>query len=544
MELPTITRDIIAQQPQLFEGVQSKEERLARISRELHNAGYYLTASGWKKISPDVRDKISIRLAIKQPDGKYLIDDVDVFYPNKLKPGDEHNYTVERCLLAISNSNKAIAAGAQAPPLSVGHIQDADILLNDLGCGRGINWRQSPKGEGWLRCTLVDIDPQVYEDWRYGKYTGLSLGFAGKANDKDLRVHHIALLGNKVQMLAELPRVDIFEAVCFTNVPLKEFPMLDQRKAGLIKTALTAVTDALSQVEAGNKDSAARVAEAQALFSATLESEGIKFDDVFSAMGNPASDEGGIINNKDGGTPNAPEGVPPAEDDGGAGKELNFDPSELDGGGVDNGPGGDDDDELFIDDEEDDDLGTAFTDQEAAAAIPAGAIPRAGTGPGVTMGPPDTFAAVLQKQNLYIQKLSKKVEKLLQDQQKKPVYDTKRDEFSAFCNTMETLGHKFNKQATLSLFEAVKGNDEAIKTLMNSVKSSPILTGKTVGGATFGAEGSASILPQNSPYQQHADEVAGVLNDMISKSGVPSQPLSDKDLNIAIGHMSRVNPRR
>lgn len=195
--------------------------------REAALAGFVTVEGKWKRISPDIRNKINIRKAERQPDGTWYIADVDVFYPNNAKGGK--GYTAYELRGAIKNTNAMIARGSQTPSIACTH-DDPNAY------GRVVNWQESDKGEGWVKCDFAGMPDEVYNDWRTGKYTGLSAMLMkdnGEMIGKDefgspiykrvnLRFGHVALLGSELGQLSELPMTQIYaateatECVCYS----------------------------------------------------------------------------------------------------------------------------------------------------------------------------------------------------------------------------------------------------------------------------------------------------------------------------------------
>jgi hypothetical protein len=202
---------------------KNDEESDSRAIKEVQNAGFYKTTSGWKQLAPDVRNKVNLREPILQPNGKYVIEDVDVFYPNAVK-GDVKPLDPEFVNYAISNTNKSVSAGAQIPPITIGHPNE---LQKNFGVqlkamGSVINWRPSSRGNGMVAADLVDVDPNVVKLMQQQNLTGLSSGIEGAlpvnaglvsdANKTNMRFGHVALLGGTAQALSQLPRVEVFSA--------------------------------------------------------------------------------------------------------------------------------------------------------------------------------------------------------------------------------------------------------------------------------------------------------------------------------------------
>lgn len=210
--------------------------------RMVHHAGWYRGKKGWKQLTPDLRSKIAVRDPIKQPDGRYVIEDVDVFYPNAAK---EEVYDEERIGRCIDNTNRLIAQGGQRPGLIEGHPpelpEDASTVVKaQIGgqfrpVGYGVNWRRNPNRKGWARCDLVDVDPSYIARQRERPLTGLSAGIARDAGNLNERFAHIASLGSSMQALGHIPRVelsDIFSAnqICFSaEAPVKGRPSMPEQ---------------------------------------------------------------------------------------------------------------------------------------------------------------------------------------------------------------------------------------------------------------------------------------------------------------------------
>ncbi len=266
--------------------------------RQLHQAGFYQTKDGWQRLGPDLRGKVNIRPAEQQPDGTYMVRDVDVFYPNAVKGADsETQWTPERVNNAIENTNHAIHAGGQPPAVTRSHIYPEQKMLgvHVPSQGKAINWRESPRGAGWARADLVSIHPDVVEDWKKGEITGMSAGFVKDAGDLNERFGHVALLGGESQALAALPMTEVYSAgfaVCFstdptdmqfaaqnpgniagptanldpnlkTQIPSKESIMRHMKNATQMKDAYTGLAAAYAAFEAGEPDAENKIGEAE-----------------------------------------------------------------------------------------------------------------------------------------------------------------------------------------------------------------------------------------------------------------------------------------
>jgi hypothetical protein len=232
-------------------------------TRQVRHAGYYNTGTGWKQLGPDVRDKINIRQAHKQPDGTYAVFGVDVFHPNATKgTDDEQKFNAQRINTAIANTNKHINDGGPAPGLTKGHPNG---IIESPAFGKCTHFSESPKGPGWMRCDLVDVSPDMYADWCAGKYIGFSAGFVGDANNLNLRVGHVAALGGSGQALPKLTYTEIYAAddqLCFSAVPLEATKGRDMKNYAAMKNAHTMKAAAFAAAEAGDPGAEEKMAEA------------------------------------------------------------------------------------------------------------------------------------------------------------------------------------------------------------------------------------------------------------------------------------------
>ncbi len=272
--------------------------------RQLHQAGYYQTKDGWQQLGPDLRGKVNIRPAEQQPDGTFMVRDVDVFYPNAVKGADpETQWTAERVNQAIYNTNNAINAGGQPPAVTRTHVYPEQKMLgvHVPSQGKAINWRESPRGQGWARADLVSVHPDVVEDWKKGAITGMSAGFVKDAGNLNERFGHVALLGGESQALAALPMTEVYsagQAVCFstdptdmqfaatnpgnlagpkanvdpnlkTQIPSQESIMRNMKNATQMKDAYSGLSAAYAAFEAGEPGAEDKIGEAErALHSA------------------------------------------------------------------------------------------------------------------------------------------------------------------------------------------------------------------------------------------------------------------------------------
>lgn len=263
-------------------GMKSEQAR-QYAHREVRLAGFYKTPRGWTRLTGDLRNKVNVREATKQPDGTFVICDVDVFYPNAVKGHEEEDrYTSEQIEQICENTNRAIEAGGQAPGLIEGHPNPFQQAMGSQAesHGIGVNWRISPRGKGWARCDLVKVDPAIVRRLQKGKLPGLSARINQDAGGLNKRFGHVALLGGDLQALSHLPTHEIFAAsqVCFSaavagQTPSKDFFMKTKSEC------YAAMAHAYASKEAGEPDADAKVEEAKKMFAAL----GDGGDDVTSA---------------------------------------------------------------------------------------------------------------------------------------------------------------------------------------------------------------------------------------------------------------------
>lgn len=249
--------------------------------RQVQLAGWYRAPGGkWEQLTSDLRDKVNVRQAIKQPDGNFAVFDVDVFYPNAAK-GPELVYDAQRVRRAIANTNAAIEAGGQRPGLCEGHTHPLQAAsgMQLPTYGAGVNWRESPRGKSWARCDLVDVQPSVIDRLRTRMLTGLSAALAWDAEKLNERFGHVAMLGGQIQALSRLPRLEVFstqQQVCFSaEVALadafhpKGRSMLTQKQLALY-AALGAAYAAMGAGEPGAED---KLKQARADYAAEFGSD-------------------------------------------------------------------------------------------------------------------------------------------------------------------------------------------------------------------------------------------------------------------------------
>ena len=252
-------------------GKGMEEAQAAHIAlRQVRHAGYYNTPAGWKQLGPDVRDKINVRAATKQPDGTYAVFGVDIFHPNATKGSEEERmFTVNRIRTAIENTNRHIEAGGPPPGLTKGHPTPSQKAIGvELPVwGKCTHFSESPRGVGWARCDFVDVSPAMYDDWKAGRFIGFSSGMVCDANDLNLRFGHVAALGGDAQALPQLPFTEIYaadEQLVFSATPFIEKEQTMAKNFAACKSAYAALSSAYASAEAGEPGWEKKVEEAEA----------------------------------------------------------------------------------------------------------------------------------------------------------------------------------------------------------------------------------------------------------------------------------------
>jgi hypothetical protein len=413
----------------------------AVAAKLVRNAGWYKTGNGdWKQLTPDLRDKINIRAGVKQPDGTYLIEDVDVFYPNRVKGDDvASNYTPDRIKGFIENTNKMINNGGQ-PPAVVREHPTPEKRANGIAspaAGHSFGYRESPRGNGMVRCNLLVSEP-LYKEWKDGKWLGLSAGFACDKYGTNMRFGHIALLGADMQALANLPRVEVFEAdnqlVFAANSSLleKSMPSLNESQKKAFALMATAHQAAAAAFTASSSDDP-KAAELEAIAAKAFAAAQSESDAAFAPADSPLYDED--LNT-------------PAPDD-----------EELD---------------------------ALLAEEPAASTEGAGDAPARGeTQPQKPEESPtkEDFAA-LRAENA----ANRKVIQALVGKQM-------RQEFQAFMDDAARKGHQFDAGAMMTLFTSVAAQPKAIESIKRVIASSPI--DPKIAAPTFSAtEAQNNIVPE------------------------------------------------
>lgn len=473
-----------------MEGGSDMDTAKKMAGRKMHEAGFYQTKDGWTRLGPDLRGKINVREAEAQDDGTYVIRDVDVFYPNAVKGGEDvTTWTPERVGRAIENTNRAIEAGGQATAVTRGHVypEQKALGISIPSLGKAINWRMSPRGEGWARCDLVNVDPEVVNDWKARKITGLSAGFVQDAGLNE-RFGHIALLGGESQALSELPTTEVFSAnglaqLCYsaevTEVAQMDFAakhaeddlpgpkttvempepnqeiVMDPAKASSLKSAYSGLSTAYAGLEAGEPGAEEKVAEAhQAL------------DSAVQACGGAAPAQ----------APATPAPAAPAPSAHAAGYEGDEKPVDTENGA---GYAGQAPQETsYLPEKPEGNLHditatqTDVTPQPGKnfAAQPAGARAQVYSAAQV-----DQRFSALASEN---RELKIAVAALTGRQM--------RNDFAAEVSKLTSDGHQIDMEASLKMFDACDGDKNRVGALLGLLKTAP-KSALTTPGATFGA---------------------------------------------------------
>jgi hypothetical protein len=489
--------------------------------RFLQHSGWYQTKTGWQRLGPDIRGRVNVRKAVQQPDSRYLISDVDAFYPNAVK-GTEvgHIFSPNEVFQAIENTNRAIQAGGQRPALAVEHPNPLRAALGgkpDPPRGAAINWRTSPRGFGWARCDLVDVDPSVVDEWKRGHYTGLSAGLVHDAEQLNLRFGHVALLGVQSQALSALPVTEIFNTgrhLFFSadaTLIKKGLEAMDATKAKGYKTLrerARALDGAFASAEAGEPDAESKVQQAQEGYNDAVK-------DFMGEMGPPApgpvgaQDQGNIDRMLGGGPPQeAPEQAGEHACNY-CGKPYMYE------AGMQHCP---------------------YCGKGQAGAVPAGtgAPPAGGTastgGFAAGQGPQETSylpdKSVLDTEadldetindppgdesdnekkgsSEYVAKSEFAALREMYEKQNRVVKDamtviqalkgrTIRQDFEAFCADLHKEGRQFSAEHALKQLANCGGNPQRVNELKEFLRSIPKATSFSEMGTTFGIEGQASL---------------------------------------------------
>lgn len=471
-------------------------------TRQCHHAGYYQTKDGWQRLGPDLRGKVNIREAEEQPDGKFLVRGVDVFYPNAVKGAEaETQWTPDRIYQAIENTNHSVETGAQKPAVTRTHIYPEQKILgvNVPSYGNAINFRESSRGHGWVQCDLVDVHPSVVNDWKDKQITGLSVGFVKDAGGLGERFGHVALLGGESQALSALPATELYSAdgyqLCYStdeaevslfaanpNVPSKDQTskeglvgpdvkltqptqppataketVMDPNQAKMMKDAYAGMQTAFAGMEAGEPGADEKVAEAHRALQEACEA--CKMD----GGGAPAPAPGGPM-------PGNPMG----------GDQMGY---------AHDGP---------EDKENHNEYAAGSTSQEAQAPS---FLPEAQKGSPADMHkitPTDIDVGTHPGSNEFSAELVdlRKRNHNLELAVSAMVGRQMRTDFSAEVQGLAESGHQIDLPAAMQCFEACDGNQERLVALRNLLGKSP-KSSLTKAEPTFAADGNAAPRDPN-----------------------------------------------
>lgn len=230
-----------------------------RAIRMTQHAGWYKTSKGWKQIHPDLREKINVREAIKQPDGRYMIENVPVFYPNAVK-GVGLPFSAAEIKQIMENTNRAASSGGPKTRLIEGHtnpLQKA-IGFQVKSQGAGVNWRPySGKSsvKNLAAVDLIDVEPQYVKYLQDQKLPGLSAEISWDANGLNKRFGYVAMLGGSAPALSYLPSTEVFSAnyVCFSADPQPFHKGISQMLTDKQKACYAALHSAHEAYEAAEK---------------------------------------------------------------------------------------------------------------------------------------------------------------------------------------------------------------------------------------------------------------------------------------------------
>jgi hypothetical protein len=471
----------------------SPEDARKRAFREVQHAGWYQTEGGWQQLTADVRDKVNVRRAEPQGDGSFVIRDVDVFYPNAVKEVMDENtgertpvvYTAEDIVRAIENTNRAISEGGQRPALSREHPHLAQKFIGKAlpALGAAVNWSESPRGPGWARCDLVDVEAETVDEWRQKKWTGLSAGFVKDAGGLNLRFGHVALLGVDSQALSALPMTEIFASgnqLLFSadeSAIQKGSDMSRKTHAVTLSAAYAAVASAFAAVGTGEPGADAKLKEAySSLDSARTQFCGNFSDDM------PAEDKDKDEETEEKFDATAIDGTPSAE------PKL---PATVAKQGAD-----------------------AIGQEDQTTEAPKGP---SGTGGGYSADSAGNFANSPE-----FKQMKKQMDALMTSNRAQTTVvhaltgKLARQDFSAHVDGLANAGHVFDKEAVLAQFDASKGDPGMVTAIKKFLATTPKKSSLADLGVVFGADdrdavtGAGATTPNPDEDRQVRDILASV----------------------------------
>lgn len=518
-----IPRDVLPDYPTsergALEGVYSnlldhgyaQTEIVDFLVQRLNHRGWFKTDLGWERLGPNVSDKVNVRHAMKQPNGRYLVRDVVCFYPNAVKGADDRRfYSEERIKLAIDNTNRAIGAGGQRPALALEHPNEYQKMAGvpAKGFGSAVNWRYS--GD-MARCDLVDVDPVVVQEWKKRKFTGLSAGLVTDADSLNIRFGHVALLGVESQALAALPTTEVFktnDTLFFSAEPYTGDSIMsvtaDQKKLYCaMKERFGALQTAFACAEAGEPGANKKIEEAFAAYkTARTEFKGDTFehedeDEDEKLIKEMMKDE------------HAAEDADEEDEEEKDEKKYDADKSQeaheksrLPEGSKVDGDKDTMDDGLEVGVKQFNALRAKVQEQDE----------------------------LIRSQGSLINKSKNIINALLAKQM--------RGEFSTFAQNLLDKGHRFSLTHAMKMFDSCNGNTDQIKTVKDFLENAPSDPNLADMGATFGADGDKEKHDKRTKLAGDMD--SNTLLQTIRRA-IPGVTFSAEDMKLAEA-ISKVNP--
>lgn len=277
---------------------------------QIRRAGWFRTASGWKQLAPDVRDKLAVREPVLQPDGRYVIEGVPVFCPNavKMTPDGPLAFDRDDVRSMARNTNAAIARSGWRPALLIAgnHPQDESRAY-----GAAVNYREAKGRPGLMVCDLVDVDPEAVDLLTKRRLPGLSARLAQDGGGLARRIGHVAMLAAEAPALHMLPALELAYSVpnqlCFSaDVPAafrarlrRPVPQPRPARQLALDFGAAAATPTRGQTNMPGKcmdkqkmaEFAAKFAAVNAAFSAGEEGAEDKFNEVAKEYGAEMGEE-------------------------------------------------------------------------------------------------------------------------------------------------------------------------------------------------------------------------------------------------------------
>lgn len=186
-------------------------------------AGWYKTKEGWKKLIDDLRSKVSVEPAIRQPDGAYLVENVELFYPNAVHGGPPNKdypegqpitLTPDDIEEIVRNTNELIASGRAQPALTQGHPTKVRIGAEPPAVGRVVNIRVVKKEDSneapRIFGDLIQVSPEVVRDMEADGYMSVSAVIGWDKGALNKRITQVALMGQSSPALTHLKRTSVY----------------------------------------------------------------------------------------------------------------------------------------------------------------------------------------------------------------------------------------------------------------------------------------------------------------------------------------------